>query len=89
LYVLLGQRCPLPCQLYRQKAVYQQEGVAFESKIEMATHQIGTFKTVAGTQTCQRQLEMDIATIRNAHEKAHENNRVNEDLRLSKADCCA
>jgi len=51
LYVLLGQRCPLACQLYRQKAVCQQEGVAFESKIQMATHQIETFEPVAGTQT--------------------------------------
>lgn len=51
LYVLLGQRCPLPCQLYRQKAVCQQEGVVFESKIQMATDQIETFKPVADTQT--------------------------------------
>lgn len=51
LYVLLGQRCPLPCQLYRQKAVCQQEGVVFESKIQMATHQIETFEPVADTQT--------------------------------------
>jgi len=51
LYVLLGQRCPLPCQLYRQKAVCQQAGVAFESKIEMATHQIEIFEPVASTQT--------------------------------------
>jgi hypothetical protein len=51
LYGLLGQRCPLPCQLYRQKAVCQQEGVAFESKIQMATHQIEAFEPVAGTQT--------------------------------------
>jgi len=43
LYVLLGQRCPLPMQMYRQKAVYQQEGVVFESKIEMDTHQIENF----------------------------------------------
>lgn len=51
LYVLLGQRCPLPCQLYRQKAVCQQEGVLFESKIQMATHQIENFEPVVGTQT--------------------------------------
>jgi len=51
LYVLLGQRCPLSCQLYRQKAGCQQEGVAFESKIQMATHQIENFEPVAGTQT--------------------------------------
>jgi DDE superfamily endonuclease len=51
LYVLLGQRCPLPMQMYRQKAVCQQEGVRFESKIEMATHQIEGFEPVPGTQT--------------------------------------
>jgi hypothetical protein len=51
LYVLLGQRCPLPVQLYRQKAVCQREGVVFESKVAMATHQIETFEPVAGTQT--------------------------------------
>ncbi len=51
LYVLLGQRCPLPMQMYRQKAVCQQEGVPFESKIEMATHQIEGFEPVAGTAT--------------------------------------
>ena len=31
LYVLLGQRCPLPMQMYRQKSVCDQEGVKFES----------------------------------------------------------
>jgi hypothetical protein len=51
LYVLPGQRCPLPMQMYRQKSVCQQEGVAFVSKIEMATHQIEDFEPVAGTQT--------------------------------------
>jgi hypothetical protein len=51
LYVLLGQRCPLPVKLYRQKAVCQQEEIAFESKVEMATHQIEAFEPVAGTQT--------------------------------------
>jgi len=51
LYVLLGQRCPLPMQMYCQKSVCQQAGVAFESKIEMATRQIEDFEPVAGTQT--------------------------------------
>jgi len=51
LYVLFNQRCPLPMQLYRQKSVCQQEGVDFESKVEMATHQIESFEPVAGTQT--------------------------------------
>jgi len=51
LYVLLGQRCPLPMQMYCQKSVCQQAGMAFESKVEMATHQIEDFEPVAGTQT--------------------------------------
>jgi hypothetical protein len=51
LYVLLGQRCPLPMHMYRQKSVCQQEGVVFESKIEMATHQIEESEPPAGTQT--------------------------------------
>ena len=51
LYVWLGQRCPLPMQMYCQKAVCQQAGVALESKIEVATHQIEDFEPVAETQT--------------------------------------
>jgi hypothetical protein len=51
LYVLLGQRCPLPAQLYRQQAVCQQEGVPFQSKIEMAVNQIECFEPAANTQT--------------------------------------
>ena len=51
LYVLLGQRCPLPAQLYRHKSVCQQEGVAFQSKIDMAVNQIEAFEPVADTQT--------------------------------------
>jgi hypothetical protein len=51
LYVLLGQRCPLPMQMYCQKSVCQQAGVTFESKVEMAIHQIEDFEPVAGTQT--------------------------------------
>jgi hypothetical protein len=51
LYVLLGQRCPLPMQLYRQRAVCEQEGVPFQSKIDMAVQQIETFEPVPGTQT--------------------------------------
>jgi len=39
--------------------------------------------------SCQRQLEMDMATIRNAHEKEHENKRVNESLRSPEPSCCA
>jgi hypothetical protein len=51
LYILLGQRCPLPMHMYCQKSVCQQAGVVFESKVEMATHQIEDFEPVAGTQT--------------------------------------
>ncbi len=40
LYVLLGQRCPLPAQWYRQKSVCQQEEVTFQSKIVMAVNEI-------------------------------------------------
>ncbi|MFL7869731.1 MAG: LytR C-terminal domain-containing protein [Anaerolineales bacterium] len=38
---------------------------------------------------CQRQLEKDMATIRNAHKKEHENKRVNESLRWPGPNCCA
>jgi len=51
LYVLLGQRCPLQPQLYRQKAVCEQEGVVFRSKIEMAVAEIETFQPAQGTHT--------------------------------------
>jgi hypothetical protein len=51
LYVLLGQRCPLEAQMYRQKSVCQQEGVPFQSKIDMAVSQIESFDPVVGTHT--------------------------------------
>lgn len=51
LYVLLGQRCPLPAQMYRQKVTCEQEGVPFQSKIEMAVEQIKAFEPVTNTQT--------------------------------------
>jgi hypothetical protein len=51
LYVLLGQRCPLEVQMYRQKPVCQREGVPFQSKIDMAVKQIEGFEPVAGTRT--------------------------------------
>lgn len=51
LYVLLGQRCPLEAQMYRQKTVCQQEGVPFQSKIDMAVSQIESFEPVAETHT--------------------------------------
>ena len=51
LYVLLGQRCPLPAQMYRQKEICQREGVPFMSKIDMAVQQIQSFEPVADTHT--------------------------------------
>jgi hypothetical protein len=48
---LAGQRCPLKAQLYCQKAVCQQEGVPFQSKIDMAVKQIESFEPVTGTST--------------------------------------
>jgi hypothetical protein len=51
LYVLLGRRCPLAPQLYRQQAVCEKEGVPFESLIELMETTIRTFEPVAGTVT--------------------------------------
>jgi hypothetical protein len=51
LYVLLGQRCPLPALMYRQKSVCQREGVAFQSKIDMAVSQIEGFDPTVDTHT--------------------------------------
>jgi hypothetical protein len=51
LYVLLGHRCPLPPQLYRQQARCEAEGVAFASKIELMEAAIRSFEPVAGTLT--------------------------------------
>ena len=51
LYVLLGQRCPLPARMYRQKAVCEREGVAFQSKIDMAVGQIEGFEPIADSHT--------------------------------------
>ncbi len=50
-YVLLGQRCPLPAQMYCQKSVCQQAGIPFQSKIEMAVAQIESFEPATGTHT--------------------------------------
>jgi hypothetical protein len=50
-YTLLGQRCPLPAQMYRQKSDCQQEGIPFSSKIDMAVNQIVDFEPVEGTHT--------------------------------------
>src|SRR5207245_3861744 len=51
LYVLLGRRCPLAPQLYRQQAVCEKEEVPFASKIELMKETIRTFEPVAGTVT--------------------------------------
>lgn len=51
MYVLLGQRCPLPAQMYRQKSVCEAEGVPFQSKIQMAVKQIQEFEPVPETHT--------------------------------------
>jgi hypothetical protein len=49
--VLLGRRCPLAPQLYRQETVCETEGVAFQSKIEQMATLLRTFEPVAGTVT--------------------------------------
>jgi len=51
LYVLLGRRCPLAPQMYRQKAVCEREGVAFQSKIDMMETTIREFEPVPKTLT--------------------------------------
>jgi len=51
LYVLVGQRCPLSAAMYRQKTTCQQEGVPFQSKVEMAVQQIERFEPAANTET--------------------------------------
>jgi hypothetical protein len=51
LYVLLGRRCPLAPQMYRQQAVCEAEGVPFSSKIDLMQQLIRSFEPVAGTLT--------------------------------------
>lgn len=51
LYVLLDHSCPLAPQLYRQEAVCEREGVAFQSKIEQMETLIRSFEPVTGTLT--------------------------------------
>jgi hypothetical protein len=51
LSVLLGRRCPLAPQLYRQQAVCAAEGVSFQSKIDLMEAVIRTFEPVAGRLT--------------------------------------
>lgn len=50
-YELLGRRCPLAPQMYRQKATCKAEGMPFQSKIDMAVEQIRNFQPVEGTHT--------------------------------------
>lgn len=51
LYVLLGRRCPLAPQMYRQQRVCEQQGVPFRSKIELMVEYIRTFEPVTGALT--------------------------------------
>jgi hypothetical protein len=51
LYVLLGHRCPLAPQMYRQQAVCEREGVPFQSKVDMMEATIRDFQPVTNTQT--------------------------------------
>jgi hypothetical protein len=51
LYVLLGRRCPLAPQMYRQQAVCQRESVPFQSKVDMMEATIRDFQPVAHTLT--------------------------------------
>jgi len=51
LYVLLGRRCPLAPQLYRQQTVCAAEGVLFQSKIDLMEAVIRSFEPVTGTLT--------------------------------------
>lgn len=50
-YSVQGQRCPLPAQMYRQRAVCEQEGVPFLSKVDMAVGLIEQFAPLPGTRT--------------------------------------
>jgi len=51
LYVLLGRRCPLTPQLYRQKKTCEAEGVAFRSKVELMVETIRDFAPLSDTHT--------------------------------------
>jgi SRSO17 transposase len=51
LYVLLGRRCPLTPQLYRQKKTCEAENVAFRSKVELMVETIRDFGALADTHT--------------------------------------
>jgi hypothetical protein len=51
LYVVLGHRCPLLPQMYRQKVVCEREGVLFQSKVDMMETTIREFDPIPKTQT--------------------------------------
>jgi hypothetical protein len=51
LYVVMGRRCPLAPQLYRQQAVCEVEGVPIALKIELMETTIRTFEPIAGSLT--------------------------------------
>jgi len=51
LYVLLGRRCPLASQLYRQKKTCVAEGMTFRSKVALMEATIRDFVPVEGTCT--------------------------------------
>jgi SRSO17 transposase len=51
LYVLLGRRCPLAPQMYRQKVICEREGVCFKSKIDIMEALIRDFTPVKNTLT--------------------------------------
>lgn len=51
LYLILGRRCPLQPQLYRQRSVCQQEGIPFASKTDLVVNLIRTFAPIQGTYT--------------------------------------
>lgn len=51
LYVLLGRRCPLEPQLYRQKKTCAAEGIRFVSKVALMEACIREFEPIADTTT--------------------------------------
>ncbi len=51
LYVLLGRRCPLAPQMYRQQTVCQRESVPFQSKVDMLEATLRDFQPVPDTLT--------------------------------------
>jgi len=50
-YCLLGHQLPLTLQMYRQQSVCTEEGVPFQSEVDMAEHEIRTFTPPPGTHT--------------------------------------